>query len=77
MFNIYVSAILSMAFVVPFSMSEAPASCDKKFWNKFCWVVLLFLWSQEVCLRFVKSYFKQEILISLSFVVSFIVDMFN
>ena len=33
--------------------------------------------SRKICLRFLKSYFKLEILIFLSFVVSFLVDMFN
>ena len=50
----------------------------KKFWNNFCCIVLLFVWARKVCLRFLKSCYKLEILIFfLSFVVSFLVDMFN
>ena len=66
-------------FCTPFSMlfRKAPASSGKKFWNNFCCIVLLFVWSQKVCLRFLKSYFKLEILIFLPFVVSFLADMFN
>ena len=33
--------------------------------------------SLKMCLRFLKSYFKLEILIFLTFLVSFLVDMFN
>ena len=56
---------------------KAPASWCKKFWTKFCCIVHLYLWAQKMCLRFWKSYFKLKILISLSLVVSFLVDMFN
>ena len=49
----------------------------KKFWTKFCCIVLLYLWAQKECLRFLKSYFKLEVLIFLSFVVSFLIDIFN
>ena len=49
----------------------------KKFWTNFCCIVLLYLWAQKMCLRFLKSYFKLKILIFLSFVMSFLVDMFN
>ena len=49
----------------------------KKFWTMICCIILLYLWAQKVCLRFLKSYFKLEILIFLSVVVSFLVDMFN
>ena len=66
-------------FCTPFPMlfRKAPASSGKKFWNNFCCIVLLFVWSQKVCLRFLKSFFKLEILIFLPFVVSFLADMFN
>ena len=49
----------------------------KKFLTYFWCILILYLWAQKVCLRFLKSYFKLEILIFLSFVVSFLVDMFN
>ena len=39
----------------------------KKFWNNFCSIVLLFVLAQNGCLRLLKSYFKLEILIFLSF----------
>ena len=55
---------------------KAPASCGKKNWNNFCCIVLLFVWAQKVCLRFLKSCFKLEILF-LFFMASFLVDMFN
>ena len=45
--------------------------------NNFCCIVLVFVWAQKICLRFFESYFKLEILIFLSFVVSFLVDMFK
>ena len=47
----------------------------QKFWTNFCFIVLLF--AQKVCLRFLKSYFKLDILTFLSFVVHFLVDTFN
>ena len=56
---------------------KAPTFCRKKFWNNFCSIALLFVWAQKVCLRFLKSYFKLEILIFLPFMVSFLADMFN
>ena len=49
----------------------------KKIWSNFYCIVLLFAWAQKLCLIFLKSYFKLEILIFLSFVVSVLVDMFN
>ena len=55
--------------------SEAPASRDQKILN-FYFIVLLFAWSQKVRLRFLKSFFKLEILF-LSFVVSFLVRYFQ
>ena len=42
----------------------------KKNWTNFCCIVLLHLWAQKLCLRFLKSYFKLEILIFLPFVAS-------
>ena len=42
----------------------------KKIWTNFCCIVLLHLWAQKECLRFLKSYFKLEILIFLSFLAS-------
>ena len=56
---------------------KVPAYCGKRNWNNFCCIVLLFVWAQTECLIFLKSYFKLEILIFLSFAVSFLVDMFN
>ena len=66
-------------FCSSFSMSfpKTPASWDKKNWNNFCCIVLIFAWAEKVCLRFLKPYFKLKILIFLSFVVSSLVDMFN
>ena len=64
-------------FAAPFSMlfPKALASCGKKNWNNFCCHVLLVVtcMSSKDCLRFLKSSFKLEILIFLSF----LVDMFN
>ena len=74
---IYFSS-LGMAFAVPFlCYFQKFWLLLKNFWTNFCYIVLLYLWVQKVCLRFLKSYFKLEILIFLSFVVSFSVDMFN
>ena len=57
---------------------KAPASCCKKKLKQFLLqFLLLFEWAQKVCLRFLKSYFDLEILIFLSFMVSFLVDMFD
>ena len=50
---------------------------EKKFWTNFCCIVLLYWSAQRVCRRFLKSYLKLEILIFLSFVVSFLGVMFN
>ena len=58
-----------------FLFPKTPASCCKKNWNNLCCTVLLFAWAQKICLRFLKSYFKLEMLILLTFVVSFEVDM--
>ena len=32
----------------------------KNLWNNFCCTVLLFVWAQKMCLRFLKCYFKLE-----------------
>ena len=56
--------------IFPMLFPKVPASCCKKFWTDFCCIVLLYLWAQKACPRFLKSYFKLEILIFLSFVVS-------
>ena len=49
----------------------------KEIWPCFCSIVLLYLWAQKMCLKFLKSYLRLEILMFLSFAVSFLVDMFN
>ena len=64
-------------FCGSFSMlfSKVPGSLQNT-WNFSC-IVLLFVWAQKLCLRFLKSFLKLEILMFLSFGVSFLVDMFN
>ena len=76
--NTYFS-ILCVAFAAPFLsyFQKLQLLVANKFWTNFCCIVLLYLWAQKVCPRFLKSYFKLEILIILSFVVSLLVDMFN
>ena len=49
----------------------------KRIGTNFYCIVLLFVWAQEVCLRFLKSHFKLEMLIFLSFMLSFLVALFN
>ena len=49
----------------------------KQFWTNFCCIVLLHLWAQKASLRFLKPYFNLEMLVFLSLVVSFLVDMFK
>ena len=49
----------------------------KKIWNDFCFIVLMRPWAWKMCFRFLKSYFKLEILMFWSFVVSSLVYMFN
>ena len=78
--NIYYTyfSILGVTFTFPFlCYFQKLQLLVKTFSTNFCCIVLLYLWAQNVCLRFLKSYFKLEILIFLSFVVSFLVDMFN
>ena len=71
--------ILGVVFVVPFLcyFQKLQLLVVKKFEKKICCLVLLFVWAQKVCLRFLKYYFKLEISIFLSFVVYFLVHMFN
>ena len=65
-------SILGVAFAVPFLcyFQKLQLLVVKKFWTNFCCIVLLYLWAQKECLRFLNSNFKLEILIFLSFVVS-------
>ena len=72
-------SILGMAFAVPFLcyFQKLQLLVLKKIWTNFCCIVLVYIWAQKVCLRFLNSYFKLEILIFLSFVMSFLVDIFN
>ena len=62
---------------VPYYFQKLQLVVVKKFWNSFCCIILVFVWAQKVFLRFLKAYFKLEILIYLFFVVYFLVDMFN
>ena len=76
---IYIFSILGVAFSV-LSLcyfQKLQLFVVKKFWNSFCCIVLLFVWAQKECLRFLQSYLKLEPLIFLSFLVSFLVDMFD
>ena len=77
--NIYYTyfSILGVAFTVSFLFyfQKFQLLVVKKFWTNFCRIVLLYLRAQKICLRFLKSYFRLEI-IFLSFVVSFL-DVFN
>ena len=72
-------SILGVAFTLPclFYFQKLQLLVVKRFWTNFCCIVILYLWAQKECLSFLKSYFKLEILIILSFVVSFLVDRFN
>ena len=72
-------SILSVAFAVSFLcyFQKLQLFDVKKIWTNFCCILLLYLWAQKVCLRFLKPYFKLDILIFLSFVMSFLVDTFN
>ena len=49
----------------------------KFFWNNYCCIAHLIVWFQKMCFRVLKSYFKLEILIFLSFVVSSLVHILN
>ena len=72
-------SIWGVAFAVPFlyHFQKLQLLVVKKFLNKICYIVLLFVWAQKVCLRILKSYFKLAMLIILPFVESFLVDIFN
>ena len=76
---IYIYSFLGMAFAILFRcyFQKVQVLVIKKFWETFCYIVLLFLWAQKACLRFLKFSFKLDMLIYFSFVVSFLVDMFN
>ena len=78
-FSIYMFLVLGVAFAALFLcyFQKLQLFVIQKFWNNFCCIVLLFASTQKVCFRFLRSYFKLKILITLSFVVSFLVDMFN
>ena len=78
-FTIYIFSILGVAFAIPFlwCFQKLQLLGIKKFWNNFCCIELLFLWVEKACLRLFKSYFKLIILIFLSLMVSFLVDMFK
>ena len=67
----YIYSILGMAFAVPFLcyFQKLQLLVIKKSWNNFWCIVLLFVWAQNACLRFLKSYFKLDILIVLYFLV--------
>ena len=64
-------SILCLAFAAPFLCYFQRLLVVKKNWCNFCYIVLLYLSAQKEYLRFLKLYFKLEILIFLSFVVSF------
>ena len=64
-------SILFLAFAAPFLCYFQRLLVVKKNWSNFCYIVLLHLSAQKEYLRFLKLYFKLEMLIFLSFVVSF------
>ena len=72
-------SILGVAFAVPLLcyFQKLQLLVAKKIWNNFCCILLLFVWVQKVCLTFLISYFKSEILMFLSFVVSSLVNLFS
>ena len=78
-YNMHIFLILDVAFAVLFLFyfQKLKFLVVKKFWTNFCCFVLLYLWAQKVCFRFLKPYFKLEVLIFLSFTVSFLLDMFK
>ena len=78
-YNIFFS-ILGVVFGVPLLcyFQKLQFLAVKKFWNKFCNILQLFVWAQKVaCLIFLKAYFKLNRLIFLSFLVSFLVNILN
>ena len=62
------------SFPMLFSKAATFWTNFKKIWTNFCCIVLLYLRARKVCLRILKSYFKLEILIFLSFAVYLLVD---
>ena len=66
-------------FFLYFSMvlSKAPTSYYKKSWNNFCCTVFLFVSVAKVYLIFLKFNFKLEMLVFLSFEVSFLLYIFK
>ena len=72
-------SILGVAFAVSFLcyFQKLQLLVVKIFWANFCCIVLLYFWDQKVYLRFLKPYFKLEILVFSPFLVSFLVDMFS
>ena len=58
-------------------ISKSSSFLWTNFWTNFYCIVFLFVWAEKVCLRLLKSYFKLKIIIFVSFVLSFSVDMFN
>ena len=64
--NIYYTyfSILGVAFTVSFLFyfQKFQLLVVKKFWTNFCRIVLLYLRAQKICLRFLKSYFRLEII---------------
>ena len=75
---IYIFSILGVAFTVPllYYFQKLQLLVAKNFELIFA-ALYFYIYQLKKCLRFLKSYFKLEILIFLSFVVSFLVDMFN
>ena len=53
-------SILGVAFKVPFLyyFQKLQLLVKKEFWTNFCYVLLLYLWAQIVCLRFLFFFFK-------------------
>ena len=70
--NIHVFSILRLAFAILLLcyFQKLQLLVEKNIWTDFGCILLLFVWSQKVCLSFLKSYFKLEILTFLSFVMS-------
>ena len=62
-YMIHIFLILGVAFVTPFLcyFQKLWLLAVKKVWSNFSCNVLLYLWAQKVCLRFLKSHFKLEI----------------
>ena len=73
LYNIHIFSILGVHFPVHFLcyFKKLQVLVVKKFWNYFSSIVLVFVWAQKACPRFLKSYFKFEILFFFSFLTSF------